>query len=53
VDLAGGGIEDTVAKVSAVLTARYGGPAGATAEAVRRMPAPEHPVRLALLELAD
>jgi hypothetical protein len=36
---AGSGIEDDVERVTAVLMARYGGPAGATAEAVRPMSA--------------
>jgi hypothetical protein len=39
-DAAAAGIEDPVERVTAMLMARYGGPAGATAEAVRRMPAP-------------
>jgi hypothetical protein len=36
-DTAAEGIEDDVERVTAVLMARYGGPAGATAEAVRPM----------------
>jgi hypothetical protein len=39
-DAAAAGIEDDVERITAVLMARYGGPAGATAEAIRRMPAP-------------
>jgi hypothetical protein len=40
-DEAGGDSDDAVAELSAVLMARYGGVAAATAEAIRRMPAPE------------
>lgn len=39
-DAAVAGIEDPVEQVAAVLMARHGGPAGANAEAIRRMPAP-------------
>jgi hypothetical protein len=39
---AAAGVENPVAKVTAVPMARYGGPAAATAEAIRRMPAPGH-----------
>ena len=39
-DAAAAGIEDDVERITAVLMARYGGPAGATAEAIRRMQAP-------------
>lgn len=40
VDAAGAGIDDPVTHLSATLMARYGGPAGATAVAIRRVPAP-------------
>lgn len=39
-DTAADGLTDPVEQVTAVLMARHGGPAGATAEAVRRMAAP-------------
>jgi hypothetical protein len=39
-DAAAAGIEDDVERIAAVLMARDGGPAGAIAEAIRRMPTP-------------
>ena len=37
---AAAGIEDDVERLTAILTARHGGPVGATAEAVRRVAPP-------------
>ena len=39
-EAAGAGVEYAVEHVTAVLLARYGGPTGATAEAIRRIPPP-------------